>query len=159
MIDRDEALAELRTMLDYLARLTEQSDQCDFELASDLVDALGHVDRAVETATGMLTGQMLSRLEVDGGARDFGPYRFERVRKYTERTDHDAVIDAVVEQAMHSDGVAQAARHTAEMLRAIYLSKSVVARKGEIDKLEVPRHKAFSKEYTGWKVARSEIPQ
>lgn len=155
-IDRDETLADLQATVDYVNSITEQSDSLEFELASELFDALGRVAASVKAAQDLLTSQMLSRLE-DGGPRVFGNERFERVRKYTERTNHEAVVAAVVENAAYSDTPRQAAMAAAMMMQAIYLNRSTDAKKGAVDKLSVARDAVFSKEYTGWKVDRTAI--
>lgn len=157
MLDRDETLAELATMVDYVNTIAEQSDVLEFEMAAELDDALGRVIAAARTAQSLINTQMLVRLE-KSGSRVFGDTKFKRVRTYKERTNHDAVIDAIVEQAGYVDGVMRAAKFVAEKMRDTYVTPSTTAKKGAVDKLSLARDAVFSKDYTGWKVEREEVP-
>lgn len=154
-MNRDEIVAELQATVDYAARITELADTFDFETNADVSVALGRAKTAIDLAMRMLDEEIVRQLEA--GERVHNGERWKRERKYTERTDHDAVIDAVVEQATHCTGVIEAARYAAELMRATYLSKSVDAKKGAVDKLSVPRDAVFSKEYTGWKIEREPV--
>lgn len=156
MIDRDEALADLQATVDYVAQITEQSDSLEFELSSELFDALGRVGAAVKAAQDMLTTNMLSRLEA-GGPRVFGDERFERVAKYVEDTDHEAVIKAVIADAGLHDEPEVAAYAAARRMEQIYLNKTTSAKKGEVDKLSVSRDSVFSRRYTGYRVERTKL--
>jgi hypothetical protein len=156
MIDRDETLADLQATVDYVRALTEESDALPFELAAEVNDALGRVIAAAREAQSLMTTTMLNRLE-DGGPRVFGNERFERVAKYVEDTNHEAVVKAVVNSAANHDEPYRAAYAAAKMMEALYLNKSTSAKKGEVDKLSMPRDAVFSKRYTGWTVERSEV--
>lgn len=156
-MNREEMLADLQATVDYAGRITELADSFDFETLADVTEALGRAKKAIETAAGMLEAEMVRQLEA--GEKIHNGQSFKRVRKYTERTNHDAVIAAVVERATSCDGVIQAARYTAELMRDAYLSKSTDAKKGAVDKLSIARDAVYSKEYTGWKIEREEVAE
>lgn len=149
---REEILADLQATVDYAARIKELADKFEFDEACDIVDALERVKKAIADAQSFVDGELLRQLEA--GDRVHNGETFKRVRKYTERTDHDAVVKAVVNTAALHDTPHAAAYAAAATMQRLYLNKSVGAKKGEIDKLSVPRDAVFSREYTGWKVER-----
>lgn len=153
---RDEIVADLQATVDYAARITELADTFDFETNADVRDALARAKTAIEAAIGMLDGELVRQLE--DGDRIYGNERWMRTRKYTERTDHDVIVKAVVNAAaMHEDPF-RAAYDAAKAMQSLYVSNSTSAKKGAVDKLSVARDAVFSKDYTGWKVEREPLP-
>lgn len=156
-MNRDEMLADLQATVDYAGRITELADSFDFETLADVTEALRRAQSAIRTAEGMLEAEMVRQLEA--GEKVYNGQRFYRTQKYTERTDHEAVVKAVAADAGLHDLPEVAALAAARRMEALYLSKSSNAKKGEVDKLSIARDAVFSREYTGWKIEREDVAE
>lgn len=155
-MNRDEIVADLQATVDYAARITELADKFDFETNADVTDALERAKGAIEMSIAMLKAEQTRQLEA--GERIHGGFRYYRTRKYTERTNHEVLYDAIVEDAALCDTPRQAARLAVGRMAGLFLSRSSNAKKGDVDKLSLARDAVFLKEYTGWKVEREVVP-
>lgn len=156
-LERVEALAELAATVDYIKDITEHSETLDFELASELQDAVLRVKACADECSRMLAQSMLKRLE-DGGPRQFGGRIFGRVKQYTKRHDHDRIASEAYQQAIlvntdpdtgevDSQGAIKSA---IRFMRSVYLSDSSTAKVTPLKAIGLSKRDYEVSEFKAW---------
>jgi hypothetical protein len=147
--------ADVQAAIDVLRQAGDESDDMDFELATELRLAISDLIGHARTTVSLLETEMLRQVEEQ--PRQVGGLNYMAVNKYRDRDDHDAVEARVVavarlqavDQETGEIDPAEAARWAAHWMRKIYVAPSHEAKKGVLDELELDVKQVRAREKVG----------